>query len=163
MGNRRRPQGVTKAVIAALLASAAVVPLAATATTTDTRGFRGHFVGEDDRTAVAFEIRRRGGKNLTAQFRVRGLSLVCNGTFPNRNFGPDRFKFIGPRMFQGQRYERLGEGNWSYYEVQGRLLGRGRATGYVYYVQDSYGDPESAPPDCNTGGQLYDRWLARRR
>lgn len=124
--------------------------------------YNGYLVGDPQVRSISLEVRRRGETNVRALFKVEDLELICDGGLRRRTFGPDRLNFMSSTVFQVHRYERLGDGNWSYYEVKGRLLGDGRAKGYVYYLQDSYGAADTASPECNTGGQLYLRWRAGR-
>jgi hypothetical protein len=123
--------------------------------------YQGHLLGSHSQ-AIRFDVKRRDGQSLRAEFTVRNLPLVCEDGLDHQTFGPDSLRFVSADVFQGQRYRRLGDGQWSYYEVKGHILKNERARGYVYYSQDSHGPPEAENPDCNTGGQLYDRWRARR-
>jgi len=139
-----------------------VLPLTADAKpAVTTHEYSGHLIGDPNFRSISLEVRERGGANVQARFSVEDLELICDGGFRHRTFGPDRFEFVATTVFHSQRYKRLRDGNWSYYEVKGRLLPNGHAKGYVYYLQDSYGAAEAAGPECSTGGQLYFHWRAK--
>jgi hypothetical protein len=139
-----------------------LLPLTADARPVVSTQYGGHLVGSPDVRSISLNVTTVRQNNTRAKFTVKGLPLLCEGGSREQTFGPTHFKFVGAAVFHGQRYVRLGDGNWSYYEVKGRMLRGGRAKGYVYYLMDSYGPAEEARPDCNTGGQLYYPWRAKR-
>jgi len=141
-----------------------LVPAVATPATEDkTRAYLGS-LDANRHKGVEFRVSGSRTENLTARFRVERVDLVCeDGTFPEVDLGPITAEFIDSRAFQEQRYRREANRDWSYFEVKGRLIGQGRARGYIYYVEDPY-DPPGTPnrPECNTGGGLYYSWTAER-
>lgn len=113
---------------------------------------------------IRFTIERQGDRNLSASFKARDVPLVCDNTFPDMDFPRVRFPFLGRRVFQGQHYERQPNGDFTYYEVKGRLLSGGRAAGYLYYLDRPFDPPGTEDRlACSTGGGLYIYWQARRR
>lgn len=124
--------------------------------------YHGHVLGYAKSSSIRLETPadRNGGGNA-ATFSVQGLTVICQDGIETRDLGPYRFKFVTDRLFQGQKYRSSNDGQWSYFEVKGEIRRGGRANGYLYYVEDSHGDPASGS-DCNTGGQLYDHWSARK-
>lgn len=140
---------------------AAFIPLTASAGSDRSRAYVGIGYGQE---IVRFEVRRQGRTNTSARFKAENAGLVCeDSTFPRIDFPPIKLPFLSPTVFQGQRYERKRNGDWSYYEVKGRLVGPRRAIGYLYYIEDPFDPPGTENrPECSTGGQLYHTWKARR-
>ncbi len=123
--------------------------------------YAGQLIGYPDRNDIRFDVERRAGKNLRASFEARNVQLVCeDDTFPFVDFPRLSFRFLGPRVFQGQYYERQPNGDYTYYEVKGRLLSRGRAAGYLYYRDEPF-DPRGTEErnECSTD----QNWRAQRR
>ena len=150
-----------RGLLAAPLCLFAILPLSSAARPSSMSEYRGHITATRNQ-AVSLSVREGNGRNTRAVFSVDRVELICDSAFRRRSFGPTRLRFVTPGVFEGQRYRRLGDGNWSYYEVKGRLLRDGRAKGYIYYLQDSYGPTETSGPTCTSGGQLYLTWRARR-
>ena len=157
--------GLRIAVTLALVLTAAVVVPSAGGGDRQDVSYVGQLVNYNRPNDIRFSVERRGGENVRALFEARDIPLVCeNDTGPDIDFPPRSFRFLGPRVFQGQHYERQPNGDFSYYEVKGRLRSGGRATGYLYYLDEPY-DPRGTEErvECSTGGQLYIQWSAQRR
>lgn len=149
-----------------LVALAPVLPLTADAEGNRTESYTGVQIGSGEEN-VRFRVRQDSkGVNLTARFEATDVSLVCKGdhfTFPEIDVPAIKLPFLSPTVFQGQRYKRRRNEDWSYYEVKGRLLGSRRAIGYLYYIEDPFDPPGTEDEaECSTGGQLYQRWKAKR-
>lgn len=141
----------------------ALIPVAADANPDRSREYLGAVVGDREKN-VRFEIPRQGRKNAKVRFTAERVELVCeDNSFPEVDFPAIRLPLVNRTTFQGQRYRRRPNGDWSYYEVKGRLLGSRRAIGYLYYIDEPFDPPGSENrPECSTGGQLYLPWKAKR-
>lgn len=126
--------------------------------------YAGKLLGYPRPDDIRFDVERQADKNLRVSFEARNVQLVCeDDTFPYVDFPRLSFRFLGPRVFQGQRYERQPNGDWTYYEVKGRLRSNGRALGYLYYIEEPYDPPGTENrAECSTGGQLIAPWRAER-
>jgi hypothetical protein len=125
--------------------------------------YRGSLLGYRG-SSIDLKVTRSDGHNVRARFQAEGVELVCDdGSFPATDMLPRRFDFVASDVFEGQRYASSASGDWSYYEVKGRLLGARRASGYLYFIDDPYDPPGTENrPECSTGGQLYLYWTAKR-
>lgn len=160
----RSPKGLAVVLILALGCMGSSLAVAGTEQGTATSDYAGVLSGASRDKTIHFTVERRGGKNVRALFRATEVPLVCeDGTFPRIRQPVMKIRFLSRTVFQGQRYERDVDGDWSYYEVKGRLKGDGRAVGYLYYIEDPFDPPGTEnEPECSTGGQLYAGWKAER-
>jgi hypothetical protein len=162
-GSGKRPHWLLSVVAAASVLLVALIPIGANAKPDLSRGYVGTLVGYGERN-VRFEVPHWSGTNAKVRFKAEGVELVCDDNSSREvDFSAIRLPLVSRTVFQGQRYRRRPNGDWSYYEVKGRLLGPRRAIGYLYYVEDPFDPPGSENrPECSTGGQLYLTWKARR-
>lgn len=115
---------------------------------------------------VLFEVTRKQGVPVSAQFQVKNIELSCDdGTAPRVTPQPVRFKFRDRRTFDGDRFfVSDNSGNQEYYRVTGRLFGDGRrAQGFILIMRDALDPPRPGTPevpDCSTFGKVS--WNAER-
>lgn len=161
----RRRRAVMFGLVGSTLAVVCVLPFTGRAKTAAFE-YTGVQIGSGKEN-VEFRVTRSArGANLRVRFDASDVSLVCKGDqfrFPEVDVPAISLPFRDTSVFQGQRYKREGNGDWTYYEVKGRLLGHRRAIGYLYYIEDPFDPPRAEDrSECSTGGQLYQGWKARR-
>jgi hypothetical protein len=124
--------------------------------------YQGPFV--DDPTAnVRFQVERASGKRVVI-FEVDNLAVTCDdGNVDRANLSPVKVPLRSHNVFRTVSYTN-NEVFQTYLEVKGRLLGGGRAKGFVLYVADYLDFPSAPPgsglPDCSTLGRR--NWTAER-
>lgn len=145
-----------------LLITCAVVPLAA-ADPLRTATYRGA-LNDDPEASVAFELTTRAGVPTKAKFEADRFPILCEGDAAPLRISHPRVtvEFLGPRVFEGRVIPPPRGGLTELFKLQGRLLGDGRARGFIFYSRDGYDPPDEPENDaeCSTDGLL--RWTADR-
>ena len=92
------------------------------------------------------------GRGQRAVFEAQNVPVLCaDETTARREFLPITAKFENTKSFEGRRYNPPSEaGARQLFKMRGRLMGGGRATGFLFYFDE----------DCSTDGLL--RWTAER-
>lgn len=125
------------------------------------RDYSGHVVGDPD-AAVSFRVKIADGERKRATFRAENIVVPCDdGTSERSTFPPLSVAFRGRNAFRGDDYL-FSSTVEQYYEIAGRLLSRGRAKGFLFFISDQ-SDPPDDPAffaDCSTAAKV--RWTARR-
>lgn len=108
---------------------------------------------------VGFEFAEGGGRRI--RFGAEGIPLTCDdGTSQPALPVPLDIRIRRNGRFTEENYHIDGSGTEEYFEVGGRLLGQGRAKGFVFLLFDPDDGPSVHYPDCSTLGRL--RWTAER-
>lgn len=149
--------------VVGLFAALIVVPMAA-GSGTAARPYQGGFV-DDPEASVRFDVTVKDGVAKKAKFEAVNFAVVCEGEdSPRRmSFGPMSVRFVGPRVFEGRERPIPQDDGFQYLsKFEGRLLGGGRANGFVFYREDDYDPPAGTEnlAECSTDGLL--RWKAER-
>ena len=74
------------------------------------------------------DVRARGDA-LTGKFKASDALVACRGVAARVSLPVLKVKFHTATQFIGTRYERLANGDETYYEVKGELLDRGKVEG----------------------------------
>lgn len=106
----------------------------------------------DSSTLIAVTITLQAGRGQAASFEAENVPVLCEDeTAARREFLPITAQFESRRAFEGRRYNPPSEaGARQLFKVKGRLLGGGRASGFLFYFDE----------ECSTDGLL--RWTAAR-
>ncbi len=106
----------------------------------------------DASTLIGVTIGFEGGRGQAAAFEAENVPVLCEGeTTARRDFLPITAKFEDTQTFEGRRYNPPSEaGARQLFKVKGRLLGGGRASGFLFYFDE----------ECSTDGLV--RWTAAR-
>lgn len=121
-------------------------------------GYRGEGQGG---STVAFRVIAKHGKNSAAVFKAENVELFCEDLTQTRvTLDPVKVPFKRHGRFHVEIYSLEQNGDESFYEVDGRLRSRERATGSLHYVSDPVNPPGSgAPSDCDSLNVI---WKAKR-
>jgi hypothetical protein len=109
----------------------------------------------DQKATVGFTVR---GRNV--RFRAHDVRLYCaDAPGPVRvNLGPTRARLKHGKTFvRIKNQEGATTGSQYVYWVKGRMVGRDRAKGFVYYLETG---PDPANTRCTTFGRTA--WIAER-
>jgi len=99
----------------------------------------------------------------TGMFKAKRFEAFCNGVGDKRLTLPAlEVEFQNATHFIGTHYERLPNGDETYYEVKGELLDRGRVEGELAYLSAPL-DPPGAPDrtECSSRPSV-EQWTAQR-
>lgn len=125
--------------------------------------YSGTVVGDPNAT-VSFRVRVSDqGKRRWAEFEYANVQIFYEDGTTGRNSTPaNLFRFRSQHVFHNE--DSYGQANLSsFYEVRGKLLGGGRARGYLVDVVDYINPPPSGSAgssDWSTHGRVY--WKASR-
>jgi hypothetical protein len=137
--------------VAAAAGTLAVLAAAsAAADTINNPDYRGTFIGVDSEGQIALKVNERRDKPPRVRIEVENVLLECeDGTTPRVDFDPVSGTLRRDGTFKVQKYGSFAFGQ-TYFEVSGRILGRKRADGYSYWINDSYDPAVSGSVDCTT-------------
>jgi hypothetical protein len=138
--------------VAAAAGTLAVFAVAsAAADTINNPDYRGSFIGVDSEGRIALKVKERRGKPSRVRIEVENVLLECeDGTTRRVDFDPVGGTLRRDGTFEVQKYHDLTPLGQSYFEVSGRILGRKRADGYFYWINDSYDPALTEEVDCTT-------------
>ncbi len=145
------------------LVALAVSPVQSTATGgVELRTYEGGFLGVGRGGHMDAKVSVRGDRARSVAFRATQIVLDCeDGSQRRMDFLRYRTKVNRDGAFKFQQYKLFEGTGQSYYEVSGRVVGRRRLTGYLYFIGDSFPPNSESNPDCTT---LYpQQWNAKRR
>ena len=115
------------------------------------RGYEGALTA-DTAAMIRMSMSLDEGRGQRAVFEAQNVPVLCaDETTARREFLPITAKFENTKSFEGRRYNPPSEaGARQLFKMRGRLMGGGRATGFLFYFDE----------DCSTDGLL--RWTAER-
>lgn len=110
---------------------------------------------------LSLRVTKVDGRNSSAKISVR-LTLLCeDGTNRGVRIPPLRARFVSETGFTGQRYTESPSGDWTFFEVRGRVRDRvDEARGILYYIEEPFDPPPADEPDCAVSGSEAE-WEAR--
>ena len=110
-------------------------------------------VGADPSVPIQVRLNVEDGQGQNAVVRAQNVPVRCAGeTVETRNLILSDATFLSNRIFEGRAYNPPppGSGARQLFKVRGRLIGGGRARGFLFYFDTR----------CSTDGLL--RWIAER-